>query len=300
VPTERAVQQILVKKPYGHPATNWDVGNWIGAVGNHEVVMRTRNLPVDKKGMGKDGSRELYAVVSPSYKPYDIDAAANDLKEACPGDSRARVRYDGARTRVDIILQNPYMLAGETVAAVGETHRMVLRMTTSDDGTQGYKLSLLAERVRCINLTLLHTKKHLFKATHRVDNLREMAQDALAAGKDLMEKFAATWSEGWHEYYSDKHSKELITGAEALRRIVGLDKFRIQGMSEAGTLNAVLAALDKEPGDSKVHVHNALTRAAHEATVSWSSRWADDDAEVQASELLYQTVSWLPEVENYA
>ena len=59
--------------------------------------------------------------------------------------------------------------------------------------------------------------------------------------------------------------------------------------------NLSLAALALEPGDSKAHIHNAMTAAAHAAPVTWATRWADTDAEEQASQLLYQNVSWLPE-----
>lgn len=297
VPTERAIQQLMVKKPLDNSAANWDMGNWIDGVKPTEVVLRTRSLPANRQDIGKIDSRELFAVVSPDYVAYDIDQAAHDLLAACPADSRARVRYDGARARVDVIIQNPYRLDGVDVAAVGETHRMVLRMTTTDDASGGYHLAILAERVRCINLTLLHAKKFLLKATHRRDDLATLAKTALERGGELMGEFSKTWAESWHEFYADKHSNLNLSGEEAIRRIVLSDRFRIGGQGEDGTLATCLRAWQEEPGDTKAHVHNALTRAAHTAGTSWSSRWADDEAEVQASQLLYQNVSWLPEVD---
>lgn len=297
-PTEQAMAAILAKRPSDLkgvvPAA--DIGAWRHKAEMTDVVVRHRKLQADRKDLYAMGAREAYAVVSPKYEAYDLDAAAADLREVVPAGSRARVRYDGQRATVDIILQNPYRLDGADGAAVGEAHRVALRMRTADDGTSGYHISLWAERVRCVNLTLLHAKRALFSGTHRQDNLRELAQQALAEVEPVMAAFAERWSSGWGEYYADKYSGR-VTGDEALKRIVSWGKYRIPGLGKEGTLDACLAALNEEPGDSKLHVHNAMTRAAHMAPVSWATRWADDTAEEQASQLLYAKVAWLPEVE---
>jgi hypothetical protein len=297
-PTERACQSIVAHRPADHPAPALDINTWrFDIAPAKELVLRHRKLPEHRQRAYAHDYREAYAVVSPSYKPYDLDAAANDLASIVPAGSRTRIRYDGARATVDVVLQNPYRLADGSgdAAAVGETHRVVLRMKTADDGSSGYHLQLLAERVRCVNLTLLHAKKRLFSGTHRQDNLRDLAQEALAAVEPTMAEFAKTWEAGWQEYYADKYTGK-VGGEEAVRRLVSWGKFRIPGLGQEGTLDAVLQALAEEPGDSKLHVHNALTRAAHASPVTWATRWADDTAEEQASQLLYQNVRWLPEV----
>lgn len=296
-PTEHAYQQFVSRKPANAPVAGGDIGSWLWKAPKVEAVVRTRKLPPTKDGWYAENAREAYAIVSPGYKPYDLDAAANDLRKVIPHDARARVRYDGQRATVDIVLQNPYYLDGGDAAGVGETHRVVLRMRTADDGSGGYHLSLLAERVRCINLTLLHAKKSLFHGTHRSDTLGELAQQALESIGPTMEQFAETWRGAWTDYWVDKYTKGTLDGEEAVRRIVGSGKYRIPGLGTDGTLDACLAALAREPGDSRAHVHNALTAAAHAAPVTWATRWADVDAEEQASQLLYQSVRWLPEVE---
>lgn len=294
-PTERAYQALMAKRPAEHAAPGPDIGAWYGDIEAHNVVIRHRLLPEHRKDAYNPAYRECYAVVSEKYQAYDLDAAANDLRDVIPHDSRARIRYDGQRATVDIVLQNPYRLDGADGAAVGEAHKVVLRMRTADDGSAGYHISLLAERVRCVNLTLLHAKKALFSGTHRQSDLRGLAQEALASVEPIMAQFAERWRSGWSEYYADKYTGR-VTGEEALKRIVSWGKFRIPGLGKEGTLDAVLAALATEPGDSKLHVHNAMTLAAHAAPVSWQTRWADDAAEEQASALLYQKVLHLPEV----
>lgn len=300
-PTERAFSQLIGKRPPGHAAPGPDVNSWRYDVDPHEVVVRHRKLPVERQKAYQSTSRECYALVSPSYQPYDLNEAAADLRKVVPHDARCRVRYDGQRATVDVILQNPYYLDGGDAAGVGETHRVVLRMRTADDGSGGYHLSLLAERVRCINLTLLHAKRSLFHGTHRQEGLRDLAEQALAAVEPTMEQFAATWRGTWQEYWVDKHTRDNLSGEEAIRRIVGAGKYRIPGLGGAeGTLDACLSALADEPGDTRAHVHNALTAAAHRSPGTWATRWADEECEEQASHLLYQNVRWLPEVEATA
>jgi hypothetical protein len=208
------------------------------------------------------------------------------------------VRYDGQRATIDVVLQNPYRLSDGSGdgAAVGETHQVVLRVRTADDGSGGYHVSLLAQRVRCINLTLLHAKRSLFSGTHRQAGLRDLAQAALAEVEPTMAAFADVWRAAWQDFYADKYTG-AIGGEEAIQRIVAAGKYRIPGLGTEGTLEACLAALKEEPGDSRAHVHNALTRAAHTAGTTWQSRWSDEAAEEQASQLLYQRVQWLPEVQ---
>lgn len=298
-PTERAWSALISKRPAGHAAAGPDIGAWLTDAEQHEAILRHRKLPAHRAAVfGRQDTRECYAIVSPNYQPYDLNEAAYDLRKVVPDDARTRIRYDGQRATVDVILQNPYRLDGADGAAVGETHRVVLRMRTADDGSGGYHLSLLAERVRCINLTLLHAKKSLFHGTHRQSGLRELAAEALAAVEPTMEQFAAVWRASWRDYWSDKYTKAHISGEEAVRRIVGHGKYRIPGLGEDGTLDACLAALAEEPGDSRAHVHNALTAAAHKSPTTWATRWADEECEEQASKLLYQSVRWLPELDN--
>lgn len=299
-PTERAYQQLISKRPAGHAAPGPDVASWLDDVEPHEAVVRHRAIPSLRSKAYQHGAREAYAVVSPSYQPYDLNEAAADLRKVVPSDARCRVRYDGQRATVDVVLANPYYLDGGDAAGVGETHRVVLRMRTADDGSGGYHLSLLAERVRCINLTLLHAKRSLFHGTHRQEGLRDLAEQALAAIEPTMESFAATWRGAWQDYWVDKYTKAALTGEEAIRRIVGHGKYRVPGLGEDGTLEACLSALAGEPGNTRAHVHNAMTAAAHQSPTTWATRWADEEAEEQASGLLYQSVRWLPELDNEA
>lgn len=279
-----------------------NVNGWLGRRRGDEVRLRTRDLEPHTVAVdGKDQlimpeGRELYAVVSPRYVPYDLDAIASDLDRHMPGDSRVRVRYDRSRARIDVSLCNPHHYPDSTGAAsVGEAHRLNLRVTTADDGTGGFKLNWAAERIRCVNLTLLKGKNCVFHASHTREDLASAIGEALAAQGAVMEEFASNWRAAWASYYLDNTKRgPQIDGPEALRRMVFHGLVKIPGLDKSETWTAVKSAWDAEPGDSVAHVHNALTRAAHQTPTARS--WADDEVEEQAAAQLYQTVHVLRDI----
>ena len=298
VPTEAGWSRLASFAPGDVPSgLRTNVNAWASRRAGYPVVMRTRQQPA-----GSSAPRELWGVVSPSYVPYDLDAIAADVAEHMPTDARVRVRYDRQRVRIDVVLHNPHHFPGAGgTASVGEAHRLTLRVTSADDGTAGFRLRWSAERIRCVNLTLLKGKATVFSARHTSADLAAQIQAALAAQGEVAESFAATWRSAWTEHYLTQRLGGLpISGDEALRRICAHGLVRIPGLGKDGTWAAVKAAWEVEPGDTSAHVHNALTRAAHEAPTSWRSRWADDEAEEGAADLLYQQVRVLAEVPEEA
>jgi hypothetical protein len=289
VPSETGWQRLASFAPEDVASgLRTNVNAWAGRRRGDSVVLRTRNAAAA-------GERELYAVVSPSYVPYDVDAIAADVAELLPADARVRVRYDRQRVRIDVVLCNPHHYPDSTgTATVGEAHRLVLRITSADDGTGGFKLQWSAERIRCINLTLLKGSNTVFRARHTRKDLVDVVRQALAAQGAIAESFASTWRDAWTNYYIDQNGGDLAP-VEALRRIAYHGLVKIPGLRKEETFGALWNAFEAEPdGCSKAAIHNAITRAAHESPVSWRSRWADDETEEQASKLLYQTVKVLP------
>jgi hypothetical protein len=290
VPSEVGWQRLAAFAPTEIPSgLRSNVNAWAGRRRGAEVRLRTR----DAAG---GAARELYAVVSPKYVPYDLDAIASDVARHLPADARVRVRYDRARARIDAVLCNPHHFPDSTgTAAVGEAHRLALRITTADDGTGGFALTWAVERIRCINLTLLRGERTVFRARHTREDLADVVAAALTAQGEIAERFAATWRSAWNSYYIDHSSRgHELDGLEALRRMVFHGLVRIQGLRKPEAWSAVKAAWETEPGNSVAHVHNALTRAAHQATEARS--WADDETEDDASKLLYQRVHLLAEI----
>lgn len=293
VPSEGGWQRLAAFAPEDVPAgLRTNVNAWAGRRRGAEVRVRTRNV------VAAGGGRELYAVVSPRYVPYDVDAIAADVAELLPADARVRVRYDRQRTRIDAVLANPHHFPDSSGSAtVGEAHRLTLRIRTADDGTGGFSLTWAAERIRCINLTLLRGKATVFRARHTRDDLAEVVREALAAQGHVAEAFAATWRSAWTSYYADQiGGGRRLPGLEALRRIAFHGSVRLPGLTKVETWEALRAAWEVEPGDSVAAVHNAITRAAHAAPVPSRARWCDDETEDQAADLLHQHVRVLAPV----
>lgn len=170
-----------------------------------------------------------------------------------------------------------------------------LELPTLEQGTGGFRLRWAAERIRCVNLTLLSGVNTVFSANHTRADLVEQIRAALAAQGQAMEGFASAWREAWQSYYLDTTRKgDRIDGPEALRRMVYHGLVKIPGLRRDDVWSAVSSAWEAEPGDSVAHVHNAITRAAHEhrgSSDTWTpSIWAEDETEELASKALYQRV----------
>lgn len=304
-PTQTGWQRLASFAPSGVPTgLRTNVNAWTHTRKGDKVRLRTRD---SETLYGPDGQplgephRELFAVVSPGYVPYDLDAIAADVAANMPSDCRARVKYDRERARIDVLMQNPHYFPDSTgTASVGEAHRMMLRIRTADDGTGGFRLGWSAQRIRCVNCTLLRGSKAVLNARHNREDLVKVIQDALAAQGDVMEGFAGAWRSAWQGFYLDGHKRgDSIDGLDALRRMVFHGVVKIPGMRKDGVWEAVRAAWEAEPGDSVAHVHMALTRAAHAPLASerWTpSEWASDEVEEQAATQLYQTVHVLADI----
>jgi hypothetical protein len=262
-------------------ATN--VNAWASGRRGHRVRFRTR-LTADER------DRELYAVLGPDYVPYDLDSIATDVAELLPSDARVRLSYDRQRACIDAVLQNPHHFPDSTgVASVGEAHRLALRITTADDGSEEFALRWSAERIRCVNLTLLTGSNTVFRARHTRCDLAASIRAALAAQGAVMTEFAAVWRAAWRSYYYDTvRAGDRLSAEEALRRIVFHGLLWIPRLRQEEVWSAVKAAWDAEPGDSVAHVHNAITRAAHKTPALRG--WADTVVEEQAAMLLYRRV----------
>lgn len=298
--TEVGWQRLASFAPANVPSKlRTNVNAWTSTRPGDLVRFRTRLTPESIANPDGTQLRELASVVGMGYIPYDLDAIAADIAELMPQDARTRVRYDGSRARIDVILQNPHHYPDSTgTASVGEAHRLMLRITSADDGTGGFRLRWSAERIRCINCTLLKGDHTVFTARHTRDDLIDTARSALRAQGIAAEGFQQVWRDAWTSYYLDGTRKgDPLEAEEALRRMVFHGLVRIPGLKKPDVWAAVKAAWDAEPGDganSVAAIHNAITRAAHEADGARS--WADDDVEEQAAELLYQKVHVLAEI----
>lgn len=171
--------------------------NYTAEVGRREetaserksVVLRTR-VVTDKAGTPRT---QAYAVVSETYGEVDVHRIAEAIGRLPDIDlCRAQVFYDGRRAGIDVITQTTVAPEDQTV---GDMHRLVLRVQTNDTGGGSLRVYTVAERIACINRTLVDVKgaeliiRHVGETSVLVEKLREGLRNAHRA----IHTFARQW-----------------------------------------------------------------------------------------------------------
>jgi hypothetical protein len=241
-----------------------------------DVVFRTR--------LGKDGKRNIFGVVSPTYDTdCDADVMARIMLETAPEGARGEARYDGYRLTLDALFHSD--VKSDDIG-VGEIFKAGMRASTGDARNKGAAFFGNALRVRCVNLTTLPARVGKARR-HRGESLKDrMRVDALDARKAI-EGFATVWANAEKETIIDS-SKDPM---EAFDTLIKRGHLKVAGVKTDELKARLVKAWQAEPGYSKRHIVNAMTRAAH--TNRWVNPWASQDIETQAGELLYQTVKVL-------
>jgi hypothetical protein len=238
-----------------------------------KVTLRTRK---------DDAGRRVWAVVSDSYSPYDADEIAKLAAEICDPTARATVAYDGFRTRIDVMYHST-ITAEE--AGVGEVFRGGISIDSGDDGTRAVRVTALAERVRCVNLTRLSSQVVTGKVTHKDRGARTVADEVRAAVKDAHDRIA-TFAHAWAQADKD----EILGGDGDPRKkfeaLVHRGHVKVTGCRKDELVNRLVRAWEREPARyTRTALLNAITRAAHENP--WTSPWTAHELEETAGRLLY-------------
>ena len=236
-------------------------------------------------------TRELFAAVSDKYAVNDGHEVLSMVADQLPGMTRGRISYDADTTRVeaDMTIHNPYEL--EDDIAVGRLHRMGLRYTTRDDGGERHRLRLYAERIACINCTLIPFDIAGIERVH-VGDPAQIWQDIaalVARSADIMGQFADHWQAAHVTRVFNGTS--MVDEAQAMfGRLVDGGFIDANGTSKKVLVERLVAAWADEPGNTYQAINRAITRAAH--GFDWATG-TSDDLEDQAGVLLYQRVQVL-------
>lgn len=237
------------------------------------VTLRTRNA--------EKGDRELFSVVGPRYGEHDIDKIAQQIIDGCPPDARCEVRYDGYRTRVDVLFHSNVM--PEKVVA-GEFFKAGVRLTTADDGSGSIKIAAQVWRNLCLNLIIIdHARELVASRRHFGKGIAGAVTEGIENALKKVEYFTDKWSEASVENILETFgvaNMDLVLKALAFNKVV-----HVPGVSKKEMYARLTRAWQEEPGHSRTAVVNAVTRAAHEE--KWR-RWTDtEDLERVGGELLY-------------
>ena len=240
-----------------------------------KAVFRTRDYKFQNIS-----KRELYAVVSDRFNnDCDVDEICRILAEK-DSDTRATSLYDGEKFRFDLLYHSD--IVPENCVA-GEVFKAGVTVRSSDNGTQGIKISPFVIRNLCLNLIILDRAEQNISLTHLRKNLKEDLQDsidlAFSKVKDFKERWEAANKENILEDLFKKDPQEVFT------KLVKMGHVRIPGVSQKEMAQRLFSAWQLEPQMTRAGIINAVTRSAH--VDKWSSVWATSQMEEQGGALLY-------------
>lgn len=237
----------------------------------------------------KDGDDSvIFAVVGQNFPDYDAIKLLADLEEGLDERAHGTFLYsgDGGRMIFDATYHSDIQPED---AAAGEIFRVGVRATTADDGTQSYKLSMIAERNLCLNFIIIGKDEvTFFRGTHRgdVERIRENLRSAISTSVARLDGFAKKWS----------HARRTVVPASTQDQMVqvyqGLINAKYLKVTGKNIAEGFASAWTHEPGTDMSSVVNGITRYAKDR--SWTpSQWADSsEIESAAGDLLYAKVNW--------
>ena len=230
--------------------------------------------------VGSDGERQVYAVVSDQYTPFDVDKVAVMLRDMMPSDSKAEIVYTGNRASLTALYHAP---EHEDFAA-GDMFKAGVTFTTADDGSKSLQAEASLWRNLCLNLIIVDKSVvDCGKAVHKGDltDFNHRAHDMLHRGMDAIGHFQNLWVKAEADDIMKRCTPEEAIGRMVHRGIISAPGY---GRNKEELASRILSSYSEEPGYGVTSIVNAVTRAAHQ--YHWNSLWSAKDLERQASVLL--------------
>jgi hypothetical protein len=238
-----------------------------------------------------DGNRYIYAVVGPKFPNFDADRVLETVQDSVPAEARAEVLYsgDGGVMQLDALYHSD--ISPEDAAA-GEIFKVGFRVRSADNGTNSYKVSLLAYRNLCLNFIIIGSSVvDIGTLTHRgqSERIRKEIQNMISTAVEKTAEFSHRWGQARQDQVlveTDDHLKSIYL------KLLETGKLKVKG-NKSDVADALVRAfrVETELKDAtRADVINAITRYAH--TSAWSpSSWTETSSlEEQAGELLFARV----------
>jgi hypothetical protein len=214
-----------------------NVNHWAVELGKREAadtatdpkqaVIRTRQV---------QGKRSAFAVVSPSYTPFDTDKIAEALHMALPTDARGEVQYDGQRMRLEALWRSD-VAPDEFVA--GEFFKAGVIVRADDTGAGSIRVQSVLWRNLCLNLIILDKAVGVdirIRHTGSVQALAERFRESFGQALSSVQGFRRAWG-----YAMSERDETLI------QRSQGTTSDDIIGLPVSAVLPGLLhGILDRE------------------------------------------------------
>ena len=243
-------------------------------------TFRTRFPNTDTK------TREMFAMVSDKYAVLDGHEVLEMAAATLPAETRARVEYDADTTllKLDATLHNSYELEDDIV--VGRLHRIGLRGSTKDNGGQSHRWQLFAERIACINCTIIPFTIAGIERAHVGDfmQIRHDIQQLLDQAERVMGVFSEHWKAA-HVTRVFAGATVAESAADIFERLIRGGWITVKGVKDSELIASLVDAWSDEPGNTYQAINRAITLAAHKF------QWPQDGQqalEEQAGIILFQ------------
>lgn len=249
----------------------------------------------------KGEGREAFGLVSERYAVLDGPQAADMVARALKAQGLAdgckmEITYDRDTTRYQVraIVQAPIDVPA--LWGVGRVHQAFFQLTGGDDGMSAHKGNLGAHRVRCLNATIAQIDGLQWSQAHKgTVDIMAMVANSVAQFGALGESLREVWSRAAANHYLDTDGSQLSV-TEAITRLVAHGHVPKGGLELDQAVDRYVQAWKAEESPtSAAGILMAVQRAAHEGT--WATKWSTTEIEASASNLLYQPVWQLAEVE---
>lgn len=284
-----------------------------------ELVFRTRNAPLAEAD-APIVTRECFGVVSDAYGEFDADRIAQAIKLAIPDGARARVAYDGRRTKFDVIF---FSNIEPEHAVAGEFFQAAVQVRTDDTGGGSLVVAAALHQNLCLNFIILDKAMGAAARIRHLGSTEELAKkfrEAFDAALKQIEHFTKAWGYAQEE---DAAARALVlarqTGALEQEE---LDDYVVRPVSEVlpGIFNGIIerelvplpkknraetvkqlmamwekdesaATRDRQKLLTRAAVVNAFTRYAHEVN---EDPFVEAEIESAAGALLYGKAGGAP------
>lgn len=237
---------------------------------------------------------EIFAVVTESYTPLDVDKIAEIIGEEAPKEARTEIVYDGQTARMYVLFHTDLDPAQ---GVVGEVFKAGSMLKTDDTGGGSITGRAVAWRALCLNFTNMMTSKEVGRRKHvgSEDFLRAAVKTYLKDAMDRVEPFTAAWGFASQENILDTaisiEPGETIKPSDLFDGIMGLfagslerELIPVRGR-RSEQLTELMNAWGKEPGNTRTHFVNSITRYAHESPQR--GPWDEDEFQDAASDILF-------------
>jgi len=233
-----------------------------------------------------DGWR-AFAAVSPSYMPMDGDDVLRAYTHAFSSlgleEPRGAIAYNGETT--DVVIRASWHAPQTFRPSVGDVFESGITGRTNDSGNGSHRGGNAFTRIVCINCTTVDFGDTSMRRVHKgsrtqdltaqgLERIRSDVQTLVAQSGRAAEFFLQQWG-----VLRDTPIEKVTVGGKRhtdpktmLKALVSSGDLDADTARDT-TVKALLAAYDKEPGQSLADVFNAVTRAAHDGLLDEIERW---------------------------